>query len=105
MEARILLIIIGLALVSAVTRSFFLLLNLPISLSPPVQRGLRYAPVGALIGIVAPEIFIVHANNGELIFQLSNPHLWGGLAATVTMLASRSMLCTLLVGMLVVIVL
>ncbi len=99
METRILLTIIGLTVVSVVTRSFFLLLNSPQSLSPSVQRSLRYAPVGALIGIVAPEIFIVQGANGESLFQLSNPQLWGGLAATVAMLASRSMLFTLLVGM------
>ena len=99
METRILLTIIGLTVVSVVTRSFFLLLNSPQPLSPSVQRSLRYAPVGALIGIVAPEIFIVQGANGESLFQLSNPQLWGGLAATVAMLASRSMLFTLLVGM------
>jgi branched-subunit amino acid transport protein len=100
-DTRIWLIVLGLTLVSIVTRSFFLLLGARVSLSQGLQRALRYAPVGALVAIVVPEILVAKGNDGGFVFSLSNPQLWGGLAATVGMVWSRSMLVTLLVGMVV----
>lgn len=101
LDSRIWLIVFGLTFVSIVTRSFFLLLGTRVSLSQDLQRALRYAPIGALVAIVAPEILMVQAKTGHFFFSLSNPQLWGGLAATIAMVLSRSMLVTLLVGMVV----
>jgi branched-subunit amino acid transport protein len=100
-DARIWLVVIGLTLVSIVTRSFFLLLGARITLSEEVQRALRYAPVGALVAIVIPEIFMAKASDGAFVLSVSNPQMWGGVAATLGAMLSRSMLVTLLVGMVV----
>lgn len=100
-DAQIWLVVLGLTLVSILTRSFFLLLGARISLSERVQRALRYAPLGALTAIVAPEIMVTTASDGALAFSVAHPQLWGGIAATIGMIWSRSMLVTLLVGMLV----
>jgi branched-subunit amino acid transport protein len=98
-DGKIWLVVVGLTLVSILTRSFFLLLGNKISLSDRVQRALRYAPVGALTAIVAPEILVTTGGDGGCAFSITHPQLWGGIAATAGMLWSRSMLVTILVGM------
>jgi len=100
-DSQIWWVIIGLTFVSILTRSFFLLLGERVSLSGGIQRALRYAPVGALVAIVAPEILGVALSEGGGALNLGHPQLWGGIAATLGMLLSRSMLVTLLLGMLV----
>ncbi len=98
-DARIWLVVVGLTLVSILTRSFFLLLGNKISLSDRVQRALRYAPVGALTAIVAPEILVATGGDGGYTLSIAHPQLWGGIAATAGMIWSRSMLVTIVVGM------
>lgn len=98
-DVQIWLVVVGLTLVSILTRSFFLLLGNKISLSDRVQHALRYAPVGALTAIVAPEILVAAGGSGGNTFSIAHPQLWGGIAATVGMVWSRSMLVTIVVGM------
>ena len=51
-----LLVIAGLAVITAVSRSFFFLSNREWHLPHWAQRGLQYAPIAALSAVVVPEI-------------------------------------------------
>ena len=56
--------VIGLALLTVLTRAFFLLPEREWPLPDWLQQGLRYAPLAALMAVVAPEIVLTQ---GELI--------------------------------------
>jgi branched-subunit amino acid transport protein len=51
-----LLTIAGLTAITVITRGFFLLPRKPLELPPRVRLALRYAPIAALVGVIAPEI-------------------------------------------------
>lgn len=55
-------VIVGLAAVTVVTRSFFFISDKSWSLPHWAQRGLQYAPIAALTAVIVPEI--VMANGG-----------------------------------------
>ncbi len=57
-------VILGLAVVTIVTRCFFFMSSQPWHLPHWAQRGLQYAPIAALAAVVAPEVFMMQ---GELI--------------------------------------
>lgn len=57
-------VIVGLALVTVVTRCFFFMSDAPWQLPHWAQRGLQYAPIAALAAVVAPEVVMVQ---GQLI--------------------------------------
>ena len=59
-----LLVIVGLAIVTVVSRSFFLISSKPWQLPHWAQRGLQYAPIAALSAVVVPEIVM---SQGQLI--------------------------------------
>ena len=88
--------LLGLALVTALTRNFFLVLGDHLRLPERVAHALRYAPACALAGLIVPEVLQVQ---GAFVEPLTNPRLWGALAALVTMLITRSMVGTMGVGM------
>ena len=96
-EANIWLTIIGLMAVTFVTRGFFLLIGQRAELPDSLVSALRYAPAAALIAIIAPEVFLVRND----VFDIANPSLWGGLSALGVFLLSRSMVLTIVAGMLV----
>lgn len=48
--------VLGLLVLSAVTRAFFFLTREPIRLPNWAMQGLKYAPLAALTAIIAPEI-------------------------------------------------
>jgi branched-subunit amino acid transport protein len=97
-ETRYLVLVIaGLTAVSAANRSFFFLSRRDLPMPSALERGLRYAPVGALIAVVAPEIVVV---DGQLIASPWDAHLLSALAATgYAALRKRDMLGTILLGM------
>ena len=49
-------VIIGLAGVTVLTRSFFFISSKPWKLPHWAQRGLQYAPIAALAAVIAPEM-------------------------------------------------
>ena len=55
-DAWTLAVIIGLAAVTVITRSFFFIANRDWHLPRWAQRGLQYAPIAALSGVIVPEI-------------------------------------------------
>lgn len=50
--------IVGLTIITVVSRSFFLFSQREQKMPPWLARGLQYAPIAALGAVVAPEIFL-----------------------------------------------
>jgi len=94
---QIWLAIIGMTLVTAATRAFFLLGGERAVLPERVQRALRYAPAAALVAVVLPDV--LQTSQG-LSVALSNHALYGTLAGLAWFLWRRGMLGTIVVGML-----
>jgi branched-subunit amino acid transport protein len=87
--------------VTGLTRGFFLLLGARVEIPEGVQRALRYAPAGALVAIVMPEMLVMKEAAGVYEWQMSNPQTWGGVAAIITFFFARSMILTIVFGMMV----
>jgi branched-subunit amino acid transport protein len=51
-------VIVGLALVTVITRCFFFISQQPWHLPHWAQRGLQYAPIAALAAVVVPEVIM-----------------------------------------------
>ena len=96
---RIAYLIIGLAVVTFVSRSFFILLGNRIKVSEWVLETIRYAPLAALIAILAPEIFLPLGASSVMEFNLRLPNIWGGMAAMIAFYFSKRMISTLVIGM------
>ncbi len=92
------IVIVGLTLVTVLTRSSFLLVGDRFPLPERVQQALRYAPVCALIALVTPELFITGAT---LDLSISSPKLIAGACAAAATLLIRSMIAAIVIGMLV----
>ena len=57
-------VIVGLTVVTVVTRSFFFLSSREWQLPHWAQRGLQYAPIAALSAVIVPEVVMTQ---GQLI--------------------------------------
>jgi branched-subunit amino acid transport protein len=64
-----------------------------------LQQALSYVPVAALTAIIAPVVLFHGADNMDL--SLHNAHLLAAIVAFVTSLLSRSMLFTVVSGLVV----
>jgi branched-subunit amino acid transport protein len=95
-ELTIWIVIIGLTMVTIATRSSFLILGERFALPERVQRSLRYAPACALTALITPELFL---HQGALDLAARTPQLIAGLAAAIAMLATRSMIAAMVIGM------
>ena len=87
--------ILGLALLTLLTRAFFLLPDRDLPLPAWLQQGLRYAPLAALMAVVAPEIVLTH---GELISTWKDPRLPAVLVASGYYFWRRGILGTIVSG-------
>ena len=88
--------IAGLAIITVVTRAFFMLPEREIPMPDWLKRGLKYAPLAALTAVIAPEIAMVH---GELIDTWQDARLPATLCAVIYYFWRRGILGTILVGM------
>ena len=92
-------LIIGMVVVTFVSRSFFILLGNRIKVSEWGLETIRYAPLAALIAILAPEIFLPLGASSIAEFNLRLPNIWGGIAAMIAFYFSKRMIPTLVIGM------
>ena len=99
MNTHIFLLILGMSLVTAWTRSFFLRLGERIKVAPLVLEAIRFAPLAAMIAILAPEIFLPASASSVAEFNLKLPNIWGGIAAIIAFYLTKKMLSTLVIGM------
>ena len=90
------LAITGLALITLLTRSFFLIPEKEVPLPNWLRRSLRYAPLAALGGVLAPEILM---NNGQIVSTLMDARLPAALLAGTFYFWKRSILGTIVLGM------
>lgn len=72
-DAWTLAVIVGLTIITVVTRSFFFISRGEWSLPTWVQRGLQYAPIGALAAVVGPEVFM---SQGQVITTWRDARLY-----------------------------
>ena len=93
------LLLTGMAFVTAWSRSFFLILGERVKVSDWVLEAIRFAPLAAMVAILAPEIFLPANATSVTQFDLKLPNIWGGLAAIISFYLTRKMIVTLLVGM------
>jgi len=90
-----LLTILGLAFITLLTRVFFVWPERELPLPTWLREGLRYAPAGALLAVVAPDIVLTQ---GRLISSWLDPRLAGTLVAMLVYLWRRDMLSTIVAG-------
>jgi branched-subunit amino acid transport protein len=88
--------IAGMALVTLATRTVMLVLGDRIALPERVQHALRFAPVCALTALIAPELL---TEQGAWAISAANPKFVAGALAIAAMLATRSMMTTMILGM------
>ena len=94
--------IVGLALITVITRGFFFLPEREIPIPGWLKQGLRYAPLAALAAVVVPEIV---TNKGQLITTFQDARLYAAAAGAAYFFWRRSILGTLISGMAVLLVL
>jgi branched-subunit amino acid transport protein len=95
-ELWVWLAIVGVASTTVLTRCSFLVLGARARLPPIVERALRYAPAAALAVLIGPELL---TQGGRLHVALDNLKLLGAAAAVTMLLATRSMVWTIVAGM------
>jgi len=91
-----LLVIAGLAVITAVSRSFFFLSNREWHLPHWAQRGLQYAPIAALSAVVVPEIVM---SQGELIATWQDARIYAAAVGVAVYFFKRNVLLTIVLGM------
>jgi branched-subunit amino acid transport protein len=87
--------IVGLALITLVTRGFFLYPEREAPIPAWLRQGLRYAPVAALAAVIAPEIAMTQ---GRLIATLADARLPAVALAAAYFSWRRDILGTIIVG-------
>ncbi len=90
-----LITIVGLALISLFTRGFFILPSRALPIPAWLQRGLRYAPVAALVAVVVPEVVMT---DGRLLTTWKDARLFAAAAGIAWFFWRRSILGTIVVG-------
>lgn len=86
-------VIVGLTACTVVTRGLFILPKRTLPLPERVKTALRYAPIAALVGVIAPEILL------PTVLGAAWVKVGGAAAAAVYFYARRDILGTILVGM------
>jgi branched-subunit amino acid transport protein len=93
--AYLVLAIAGMAVITVITRCFFLLPKRALPLPPWVLQGLRYAPLAALVAVIAPEIVLT---DGALVATWQDARLYAVAAATAYYAWRRGILGTIVAG-------
>jgi branched-subunit amino acid transport protein len=71
------LVILGLTVVTVLTRSLFFMSSKPWQFPQWAQRGLQYAPIAALAAVIVPELVMTQ---GQFIHHWQDARLFGALA-------------------------
>lgn len=100
--AEAVLTILGLGLITVLTRSFFFLSQREMPLPAWLKQGLRYAPLAALAAVVVPEVVMTQ---GELIHTWQDARLFAVSAGSAWFWWRRGILGTIVSGTAVLLVL
>lgn len=87
--------IAGLVVITLATRGFFVLPERELPMPDWLREALRYAPIGALVAVIAPELVM---QQGRLIATWQDARLAGALAAVAWFTWRRDMLGTIVAG-------
>ncbi len=88
--------ILGLAVVTVITRGFFVFSSRPWRLPAWAERGLQYAPIAALIAVVVPEVVMAQ---GQLVSTWMDARIFGAAAGMAVYFWRRDTLLTIVAGM------
>jgi len=88
--------IIGMTLVTIITRCFFFLSSKPLHLPRWARDGMQYAPIAALAAVIVPEIVM---NHGQLIATWKDARLFAAAGGVAWFYWRRSVLGTIIAGM------
>ncbi len=88
--------IMGMALMTILTRCFFFISSQPWALPAWIQRGLYYAPIAALAAVVVPEIVM---NQGHLVTTWKDARLFAAAFGAIWFYWRKGVLGTILAGM------
>ncbi len=87
--------ILGMTVITVVTRGFFLLPSRELPLPHWLVQGLRYAPLAALVAVIAPEIVLT---DGALIATWRDARLFAVAAGTGYFVWRRDILGMIVIG-------
>jgi branched-subunit amino acid transport protein len=94
------LVILGLALITVLTRTLFFLSNKPWHLPHWAQRGLQYAPIAALSAVIVPELVMTQ---GQFIHTWRDARLFAAMAGALWFFGNKgqrqAVLGTIVIGM------
>jgi branched-subunit amino acid transport protein len=90
------LTVVGLAVLTLVTRGFFFLGERELPIPAWLRQGLRYAPLAALAAVVVPEIVLLQ---GQIIDTLKDARLYAAAAGAAYFWWRRDILGTIVSGM------
>ncbi len=88
--------VLGLTVITVVTRGFFFLTEREIPIPEWLRQGLRYAPLAALVAVVLPEVVMTQ---GQLIATWRDARLFAAAAGAAYFWWRRGILGTILSGM------
>jgi len=88
--------ILGLAVITLVSRAFFMIPERELPLPDWLKRGLKYAPLAALTAVIAPELLMAQ---GRFIHTLLDARLPSVVCAVAYYFWRRDILGTIVVGM------
>jgi branched-subunit amino acid transport protein len=94
--------ILGLTVVTVLTRGFFLLPERELTLRPWALQGLRYAPLAALVAVIAPEILLT---DGALLATWQDARIYAVLVGTAYFWWRRGILGMIVSGTVVLLAL
>jgi len=94
--------ILGLGLITVVTRAFFLLPERELPIPAWLREALRYAPLAALVAVIVPEVIM---SNGHLIQTWQDARLYAAAAGGLWYWWRRGILGTIVCGTAVLLVL
>jgi branched-subunit amino acid transport protein len=90
-------VIVGLAGVTVLTRSFFFISSEEWTLPDWAQRGLQYAPIAAMAAVVLPEVLM---QQGQFLQTWMDARWMGAAVGAAVYFWRRDVLLTIVVGML-----
>jgi branched-subunit amino acid transport protein len=90
-------VIVGLAGVTVLTRSFFFISSEEWTLPDWAQRGLHYAPIAAMAAVVLPEVLM---QQGQFLQTWMDARWMGAAVGAAVYFWRRDVLLTIVVGML-----
>lgn len=90
------LIVLGLTVLTVVTRGFFFISEREIPIPDWLRQGLRYAPLAALAAVVVPEVVM---QQGQVIQTWQDARLFAAAAGAVWFWWRRGILGTIVAGM------